>query len=145
MCVFHLEISSFFGKSNPLLFLFLCYPYFSTFLFYYHTSVKLFWSQPMASWTLAAAYTPCTWLPLTSMEPWTATKKLYHTVAVIPAPVWVTTQGRLSEFQVGCRLGRGIFTLPSYIRQMLRNLGHHCPQILFCHHNHPLGSDGFSS
>ena len=56
-----------------------------------HIGVKLFWSQPMAPWTLAAAYA-CT--ATQSMDPWTATKRSYHThsVAVTPAHVRVPTQ-----------------------------------------------------
>ena len=40
-----------------------------------HTSVKLFWSQPMASWTSAEAY-KCA--AAQSVDPWAATKKALH-------------------------------------------------------------------
>ena len=40
-----------------------------------HTSVKLFWSKPMDSWTSAAAYE---FDAAHSMDPWAATKKALH-------------------------------------------------------------------
>ena len=42
---------------------------------YRHTSVKLFWSQPMVPWTLVAAH-ECA--ASQSMDPWAATKKAFH-------------------------------------------------------------------
>ena len=42
---------------------------------HFHTSVKLFWSQPLALWTSAAAY-ECA--AAQSMDPWAATKKAFH-------------------------------------------------------------------
>ena len=40
-----------------------------------HTSEKHFWLQPMAPWTLAAAYECAV---AQSMDPWAATKKALH-------------------------------------------------------------------
>ena len=55
-----------------------------------HTCVKFFWSYPMAPWISATAYECAS---AQSMDPWAATKKkLYTSVEVTSAPVWVPTQ-----------------------------------------------------
>ena len=69
-----------------------------------HTSVKLYWSQPMAPWTSVVAY-ECA--AAQSMDPWAATKKALH-VAVTPGP---NPTAACSEFHIGCRLGRELTTL----------------------------------
>ena len=78
--------------------------------YHLHTRVKLFWSQPMAPWTSAAAY-QCAAPQF--MEPWAATKKDLHqcggdtSSCLGPYPM-----AACPEFYIGCRLGREIFTLP---------------------------------
>ena len=60
-----------------------------------HTSVKLFWSQPMAPWTSVAVYESA--------------------VAQSMDPFWIPGTYLMSacpEFHVSCRLDRELFSLP---------------------------------
>ena len=74
---------------------------------HFHTSLKLFWSQPMAPWTSAAAY-ECA--AAQSMDSWAVIKKALQECGgdtrSCPGPY------PLPEFHIGCRLGRELFSLP---------------------------------
>ena len=63
---------------------------------HHHTSVKLFWSQPMAPWTSAATCECALYLCGSDTSSWLGS----YATAACP------------EFHVGCRLGRELFTLP---------------------------------
>ena len=82
---------------------------------YLHTTcmIKLFWSRPMAPWTSAAAY-ECA--ATQSMYPWAAIKKASQECGgdTSYCPDLYTTAA-CSEFHIGYRLGRELFTLPSYV------------------------------
>ena len=78
-----------------------------------HSSVEIFWSQPMNPWTWVAAhpYAADDVHGVMSCDQ----KKLYNSVVVTPAPVRIPTypMATCSEFHIGCRLGQELFTLPS--------------------------------
>ena len=59
---------------------------------HHRTSVKLCWLQPMDTW---AEWQHTRMLPPMFMESWAATKKLYTSVEMTPAPVRVPNQSPL--------------------------------------------------
>ena len=86
-----------------------------------HTSLKLFWLRPMAPWTSAAA---CECAAAQSLDPWAAIKKASQEcrgdTSSCPGPY---PTAPCSEFHIGCRLGRELFTLPVCCLQCPRSHG----------------------